>query len=914
MLLTHVQRRPFLALSILACAACAILWSGISNLQEHLIESTEIGHARAYSEALTEFRSVYASEVVPAAKRMGLEAVHDYKTREGTIPLPATLTILLGKKIGERQSGAVTRLYSPYPFPWRQETGGLQDDFATAAWASFKETPDTPFYRFEHNGDHRTFRYATADVMRSSCIQCHNNHAETPKNNWQVGDVRGILEVALPLDDAVAMAGMRTWEILGPVMLVLIPGFAILGFALVTIRRNASTLERTVAERTQALKEAMVHLETQKSAMDEHAIVAITDPSGKITYANDKFCQISQYTQDELIGQTHAIINSGYHTTEFWTEMWETITAGKVWQGEICNRAKDGCLYWVETTITPFKDPAGNITQYVAIRTDTTERVEAQRELAEDRAVLASINEAMHEANIAAESATQAKSDFLANMSHEIRTPMTAILGFAENMLDPNQSDSERLNCVHTIRRNGEYLIGIINDILDLSKIEAGKMTVEHTACQPCPIIAEVASLMRVRAEAKGLPFKIEYIGAIPETIQSDPTRLRQILINLVGNAIKFTETGAVRLVTSFVECGGVPCLQFDVIDTGRGMTQEQVANLFQPFTQADNSTTRKFGGTGLGLTISKRFAEALGGNITVPTTELGVGTTFRTKIATGSLVGVNMLENPTLATVVAKDTNAAAHAPRVGLHDLRILLAEDGEDNQRLISFVLKKAGADVTVMENGKLALDAALAARDAGNPFDVILMDMQMPVMGGYEATEQLRKNGYTAPIVALTAHAMAGDREKCLKAGCNDFATKPIHRNKLIETVQAQLDKNDPAAPSDHKTSDTLSRDLADKDMLELSKRFVSELPNKIAAIEKAIGEQDLAALEILSHQLEGSAGMHGFSSITDAARLLESSVKTGQELETLAKQSRALADLCRQADGSLAQRPQHHKPA
>ncbi len=388
-----------------------------------------------------------------------------------------------------------------------------------------------------------------------------------------------------------------------------------------------------------------------------------------------------------------------------------------------------------------------------------------------------------------AESADRAKSEFLANMSHEIRTPMTAILGFAENLLDSSQSKSEKLNCIQTIRRNGKYLLGLINDILDLSKIEAGKATIERQSTQPCRIVAEVAALMRVRADAKGLPFNIEYTGVIPQTIRCDVTRLRQILINLIGNAIKFTEVGAVCLVTRLVDDGDEPYLQFDVIDTGCGLIQEQEAKLFQPFMQADTSTTRKFGGTGLGLTISKRFAALLGGDIVLLTTAIGVGSTFRATVATGSLDGVKMLEDPMSATVVPDDAVAVARAPRSDLHGCRILLAEDGPDNQRLISFVLKKAGAEVTVEENGQLAFDAALTARDHNEPFDVILMDMQMPVMDGYEATARLRQEGYTGPIIALTAHAMSSDREKCINAGCDDYATKPVDRQELIETIDA-----------------------------------------------------------------------------------------------------------------------------
>ncbi len=406
--------------------------------------------------------------------------------------------------------------------------------------------------------------------------------------------------------------------------------------------------------------------------------------------------------------------------------------------------------------------------------------------------------ERLMEAKTHAEAADRAKSEFLANMSHEIRTPMTAILGFAETVAE-NVTNPENVEAIATVRRNGDYLLGIINDILDLSKVEAGKMTLEQVQCNPCQIIAEVASLMGVRADAKGLSFNIEFVGAIPETINSDPTRLRQILINLIGNAIKFTEVGNVRLVTRLIRDGDGPRLQFDVIDTGCGITEEQRSKLFRPFMQGDATTTRNFGGTGLGLTISKRFAELLGGDITVAATVTGMGTTFCATISTGPLDGVKMLEDPMSATVVIESVTTAAMAAPLALAGFRILLAEDGPDNQRLISFVLKKAGADVTIEANGELALKAALKARDEGNPFDAILMDIQMPIMDGYEAAGQLRRKGYTGAIIALTAHAMEGDREKCIAAGCDDYATKPIDRTKLVETIRRQLVRGQAVCP-------------------------------------------------------------------------------------------------------------------
>ncbi|MCH8146771.1 MAG: response regulator [Planctomycetes bacterium] len=413
---------------------------------------------------------------------------------------------------------------------------------------------------------------------------------------------------------------------------------------------------------------------------------------------------------------------------------------------------------------------------------------------------LFNVNTLLEKAKVDAVMANTAKSDFLANMSHEIRTPMTAILGFSENLREGDLSESEVIDAIDTIHKNGEYLLGLINDILDMSKIEAGKMEMEYISCSPHEITTDVVSLMEVRAKAKKLALNVEYIGSIPETIQSDPTRLKQILINVIGNAIKFTNEGGVRLITRFVPAVAgdrganpkEPYLQFDVLDTGVGMTDEQAANLFQAFAQADNTMARKFGGTGLGLAISKRFAEMLGGAITMVDTKPGCGTRFRTTVATGPLEGVRMVEDHAAAMMAKPSEKPKTSSTEQSLH-CRILLAEDGPDNQRLISFLLKKAGAEVTVAENGQVAVDEAMAALSEGKPFDVILMDMQMPALDGYQATTTLRDKDYEGPIIALTAHAMAQDREKCQCSGCDDFATKPVDRKRLIATIQEWLQK-------------------------------------------------------------------------------------------------------------------------
>ncbi|MBI1249765.1 response regulator [bacterium] len=402
----------------------------------------------------------------------------------------------------------------------------------------------------------------------------------------------------------------------------------------------------------------------------------------------------------------------------------------------------------------------------------------------------------LNDSRTKAEESNRIKSEFLANMSHEIRTPMTAILGYTDLLaerLKEIDGDPEQLEFIQTIRRNGEHLLAIINDILDLSKIEAGKMTVEMVPMRVGDLIREVMDLMEVKAAAKGLPLDTIFETKIPMVINSDPIRMRQILVNLVGNAIKFTEIGRVRLRVSFVDSD--KSLRLSVEDSGIGMTQGQINNLFQAFVQADNSTARRFGGTGLGLRISKRLAEMLGGDISV-TSEPGTGSVFCLSVEIKEELDGNWISPQNAQSKPEKkmEEKKAKSLSAGLLKGMKVLLAEDGPDNVRLISFHLRKAGAEVSTVENGKLAIEKlTVDGTVEGNlqyppPFDVLLTDMQMPVMDGYEEARLLREKGCQLPIIALTAHAMAGDADKCLEAGCTAYTTKPIDRTRLIELVQ------------------------------------------------------------------------------------------------------------------------------
>lgn len=410
-------------------------------------------------------------------------------------------------------------------------------------------------------------------------------------------------------------------------------------------------------------------------------------------------------------------------------------------------------------------------------------------ELAEQRALLRlklreleEAKKAADEARELAENANRLKSTFLANMSHEIRTPLGALMGFAELLTAKDITDEMRASYAETIIRNGRNLVQLINEILDLSKVEAGHLEVDIVSFCGRELMKDVMSLLGPVAQKKGLTLKWSGDQNLPDKVASDPLRLRQILTNVIGNAIKFTPTGEVTVHVDYhPRLHGEPAeIVFVVRDTGIGMSSDKIARLFQPFTQADASIARKFGGTGLGLALSKKLASLLGGDVTLVRSEPGKGSSFRITVA-----DVPVAKGAEVKTSKDESVSDALPAPDA-LAGCRILVVDDSEDNRILVQMFLKGVGAKVEFAENGREGMDKAMAGE-----FDAVLMDIQMPVVDGLEATKQLRKQGYRKPIIAFTANAMREERERCREAGCEDYLSKPIDRNVLIRTLRARI---------------------------------------------------------------------------------------------------------------------------
>jgi signal transduction histidine kinase/CheY-like chemotaxis protein/HPt (histidine-containing phosphotransfer) domain-containing protein len=476
----------------------------------------------------------------------------------------------------------------------------------------------------------------------------------------------------------------------------------------------------------------------------------------------------------------------------------------------------------------------------------------------ENDALLVEYDKAKQDAEIA----NRSKSAFLANMSHEIRTPLTAIIGFTEMIMDGKQSPDAIADAGKTILRNSRLLLEIINDILDMSKIEADKIAIERIPYSPLQVVMDVQAAIGLLACDKGLDFKLNYVFPIPETVMGDPTRLKQILLNLSSNAIKFTEKGQVQIE---LKCEGEQ-LKIAVIDTGIGIREDKIDKLFIPFIQADNTTTRRFGGSGLGLYISRRLAQMLGGDVTVTST-LGTGSRFEVCIATGSLNNVPFIT----ALDQFKQVPSANEAFKIPTLQGHILLAEDSKDNQRLVTALSESTGARITVVEDGQQAVTTALSG-----DYSMVLMDMQMPVMGGLDAIRILRQAGFMRPIVAFTANVMKEEVDQYQIAGCNGYLTKPIDRAKFYQTLAEHLPQA--SAGARKHGAEGFFESAAYKGLVA---QFVAGLPKRMEEIDQAMTKNELDAVRIIAHTLKGSGASFGYPQLTEPAAQLEQAARQGE---------------------------------
>lgn len=617
-----------------------------------------------------------------------------------------------------------------------------------------------------------------------------------------------------------------------------------------------------------------VELAGYLEAIDQHALVSVTDIRGRIVRVNEKFIQVSGYSREELLNQDHRIINSGTHPKKFFVEMWCTISRGDIWRNEICNRAKDGSLYWIDTAIVPLKDDHGKIVRYISVRVDVTKHK--------------NVEEKLRHAMGAVETAAEAKSRFLANMSHEIRTPMNSILGMTR-LLMQTKVDDRQLDYASNILRSSQHLLTIINDVLDLSKIEAGKIKLIVQDFDLQEILDDVSSQFSHQLNDKEITLGFDISLDISQSFHGDSLRLSQILLNYVSNAFKFTEKGKITIGVQILEKDELGCLvKFDVKDTGIGISKDQIDHLFQSFSQVDTSTTRKYGGTGLGLAVSKELAELMGGSVGVES-ELGKGSVFwfTARLGQGGKV---MNKKP--AQQLPQDTDQ--------LKAFCILVVEDNELNQRVAKEFLEYNGATVEIASNGKEAIDML---RDNEGRFDCVLMDVQMPVMDGVEATRQIRLDTKLCNtlVIAMTANVDAKDRKLCSDVDMDDFIAKPIDPDLLVSTLLKWLRPEtvsddsscsfvatDVSTPQNTNTlidPSVLAVSLGRNDPIQMHKYFVlfvESTKESMREMEIALNNADLTTVAALGHRVKSAAQTVGATSFAEYCKELES-FKDGGEI-------------------------------
>ena len=634
--------------------------------------------------------------------------------------------------------------------------------------------------------------------------------------------------------------------------------------------KSTKSTNKILEKENLKVENSATELLSYKHAIDQFVLVSVTDTTGRILEINDKFLTASKYTRAELLGQKHSIMNSGKHPKAFFINLWETIMKGEIWTGEICNRAKDGTFFWVNTAIVPHLNEAGEIVNFISVRIDTTERKKYESELLQAR--------------LTAHAANRVKSRFLTNMSHEIRTPMNSIIGMA-HLLKRTNLNMKQNGYISNILVSSERLLSMIDNIIDQSKLKEMENVVEDELVNIPKLVDGVINKFTSILNKKGIALvqKLELNSAC--SLYGNAQRLGQLLYNLVSNAVKFTDRGKIIIRVNMLQDNETSCLlTFEVKDTGIGIDENQIHQLFQPFNQIDASNSRSFESAGLGLAISKTLVEMLGGEIGVKS-KLGKGSCFWFTVRL-SLVKENI-----------NHENEGSY-PYTLIDDMRhpfkgsiILVVDDNEINVQLVQEMLESGGAYVVVARNGKEAIDYLKQSE-----FDCILMDIQMPTMDGLEATRIIReKEEWTnIPVLAYTANADENNRALCMEAGMNDFITKPVNPSLFFSTLTKWLASNsskvsDSVQPENSEQRNNIGECanilveasvLADslgvkvEQIHKFTLMFINSANLGMIELEDALEKQDMAAITMIGHRLKSSSATVGANQFSELCGVLE----------------------------------------
>jgi PAS domain S-box-containing protein len=868
-LLTNPYLGPVAVIAFFGLALALFYYPklALENQQKQLTQN-----ALSMIENVKDFRSYYTASVV--SKLVDHDDVfinYDHLHNQSVLPLPATLIHDMSTIMPKE--GTTMQMYSNYPFPNRSDRVLSQKQQDALTWLS--KNPDDVYTAQFKRGDTPVFQVAVADrLVSKTCVECHNTRADSPKTNWKLGDVRGVLEVTIEYDPTFILTPDQTLFLLGILILTLVAlglhyGFLAL-YRTKEHQKNKTYLEEKIKEKTASLEASNKLLSEYKNAVDNTAIVSKTDKKGKITFVNDAFVKISGYATHELLGKNHNIVRHPDMPKEVFQQLWETILAKKIWQGQIKNRKKDGSSYYVQSTVVPILNNYDEIEEFLAIRLDVTDIVESNNKIRQ---------------------ADRAKSLFLANMSHEIRTPLNAIIGFAEVLGKSDSLDTKSRKFANIIETSAHSLLGIINDILDMSKIESGNFDISAEAVDLSYVCEHVTELFSQRAFEKKIVLHYDS-DLLPACIKTDGVRLRQVLSNLISNAIKFTdENGAVYFETKTQTIDeNEATITFIVKDTGIGIPEAKLQTIFDPFVQVDNESNKKYQGTGLGLNISYNIVKALGGHLQVKSVQ-GKGSEFFFTITV-----------PVCNEMVSKKEISKAIAQNPTNFHANILVAEDNPANQELIKHILQSYGLNFTITSNGLEAFDAFQS-----NGFDLVLMDINMPMVDGVEALAMIRtyendKNLPKTPIVALTANAIKGEKERLLEKGMDGYLSKPIQTDKLKEVLitylpQKPIDSTPEETPSPSVSIDArkVAKNLGvtEKIATLLIAKFHEEIANDLDDLEYFITQNDVQSTVEKAHFIKNSTLNLGLDAISNLLQKLENKAISNDEKTAVFEQIRQM---------------------